>query len=243
VSRRLALVLLPLLLITAACGNDDGGGSGSSDTTDAKSDTTAAKADSAKDTALAEAVVLKLSDFPSGYTEGEPPSKDDEEEDPFGDCLSSDAKALDEDTTGEAESPDFSRGETTTVSSFATVFNSESSAEKAMDVVASDELKECFDRFVTEEIKANAGDTEGVTFGDVELKDTSFPDTGEETNALQFVIPISAAGTDITFYVDLVFFRQDRTVAGLFLGDLGKPFPSADAATLAKKMAGRMQAA
>lgn len=241
--RRLASVLLlPFLLGAAACGSDGDGGSGSSDTTAASSETTKAEGGSADDQAVADAVILELSDLPSGYTEGEAPSED-EEEDPFGDCLSAEGKQLDDATTGDAESPDFARGETTTVSSFATVFADEGSAEKAMELVASDELKACFDTIVTEEIKSSAGETEGVTFGDLVLKDASFPKVGEETSALQFVVPISAAGTDVTFYVDLVFFRQDRVVAGLFLGDLGKPFPSGEASTLAGKMAGRMKAA
>ncbi len=188
--------------------------------------------------------MLKLTDFPSGWTEDEAtPEEESSANDPIDKCFGGEGKTLDENTSAEADSPDFSRGETTTVSSFSAVLKAEKDAEEAMDLLASDTLKDCFNQALADELKATAGEDEGFTLGDVTLKDASFTKVGEETNALQFVIPISAPGVEVSFYAGLVFFRQDRVIGGLFLGNLESPFPSSEGEALAKKMAARMKAA
>jgi hypothetical protein len=242
VARRLVLLLLPALLVLGACGSDDsGGGAGATTTSAATDDAGAGEKD---DQALADDVVLKLADFPSGWTEDEAtPEDEDSANDPIDKCFGGEGKTLDENTSAEADSPDFSRGETTTVSSFSAVMKEEKDAEAAMDILASAKLKDCFNQALEEEIKASAGEDEGFTLGDVTLKNASFAKVGEETTALQFVIPISAPGVEVSFYADLVFFRQDRVIGGLFLGNVNTPLASAEGEALAKKMVTRMKAA
>ena len=225
-ARRLVLLLLPALLVFGACG-DDGGGSSSGD-----------------DQTVADDVVLKLADFPSGWTEDEAkPEEEDSANDPIDKCFGGEGKTLDENTSAEADSPDFSRGETTTVSSFSAVMKEEKDAEAAMDILASAKLKDCFNQALEEEIKASSGEDEGFTLGEVTLKNASFAKVGDETTALQFVIPISAPGVEVSFYADLVFFRQGRVIGGLFLGNVTTPLASAEGEALAKKMVTRMKAA
>ncbi len=239
-ARRLLILLLPAVLALGACGDDGGGGGGSSDATT----TTEASAGAADDTKLAEAVVLKLDDFPSGWTEDEATPEDPTgEDDPIDKCFGGEGKELDENTSAEADSPDFSRGETTSVSSFSAVMKAEKDAESAMDLMRSQTLKDCFNQALEEELKSTAGENEGFTLGEVTLKNASFAKVGEETSALQFVIPISAPGVEVSFYADVVFFRQDRVIGGLFLGNLDSPFDSAQGEGLAKKMVARMKAA
>jgi hypothetical protein len=218
-------LLLPALLALGACG---GGGSG---------------ANAADDKKLADAAVLKLADFPSGWTEGPPPDDTDEADDPFTKCLGSEAKQLDANTSGEAESAEFSRGEGTTANSFVAVLKSEDNAKSAIDIMRSQKLKDCFNDSVGEEIEASAGAEEGVTIGDISLKESSFAKVGDEATALQLSVPISAEAIEITFYADVVFFREGRSIGGLFLGNLESPFPSAEAESLAKKMQARLKAA
>jgi hypothetical protein len=219
-------LLLPALLALGACG--DGGSSG---------------ANAADDKKVADAAVLKLTDFPSGWTEGPPPDETDDANDPFTKCLGSEAKELEANTSAEAESADFERGEGTTASSFVAVLKSEDNGTSAMDVLGSQKLKDCFNQALADELETTAGAEEGVTIGEATLKEASFGTVGDETVAMQLSVPVSAEAIEIVFYADLVFFREGRSIGGLFLGNLETPFPSSEGQELAKKMAARMKAA
>jgi hypothetical protein len=233
------ILLLPALLAFGACGDD------SKESSSGATTTAADEASSGEDDQkIADAVVLKLADFPSGWTEDEAtPEEEDSANDPIDKCFGGKGKTLDENTTAEADSPDFSRGETTSVSSFSAVMKSEKDAEETMDILASDTLKDCFNQALADELKATAGEDEGFSLGDVTTKSASFTKVGEETTALQFLIPISAPGVEVSFYADLVFFRQDRVIGGLFLGNLESPLASSEGEALARKMVTRMKAA
>jgi hypothetical protein len=232
------VLLLPLLLAAGACGDDSGDSASDTTTT-----TAAAKSSEASDDEqLAADVVLRLADLPSGYTEDEATPDEQDEGDPVDQCLGDEAAELDAATTAEADSPDFSRGETTTVGSDAAVLKEERDAEQAMDLISSDTFKQCLDAAVVEELKSGTGE-EGVTFGDVSLEDASFANVADETKALQFSVAIQAEGQEFPFYVDIVVFRAGRVVASLTLANLGEPYPASVGVDLARKMAARAKAA
>jgi hypothetical protein len=234
---------LPLLTVflLAGAGLAACGGGSDDDASSEGSDTTASKADDQK---RADGIVLTLADFPSGWTqdESDDDESDDEEENPLDACMGEEAAELESAQTAEADSPDFSRGESTTAGSFSSVLETEADAEKGMRLLRSDRMKECLDQAFTDELGKQTG-LEDVEIGDVTVEQASFPNVAEETAALQFVIPITVEAESVNFYADFVFFRQDRVLAGMFMTDVGEPFSSSEAEALARTMAARMKAA
>jgi hypothetical protein len=238
--RRRWIPLLTVLLLAVAgvtsCGGDDDSGSGDDQ------DESSTKAADANDQELADRIVLKLSDFPSGWTEDDSTDEDDDDEDPLADCLGEESDELTDAETAEAESPDFSRGEATTASSLVSLLKTEPDAERGMELIRSEKLKQCLNEAMDKELRTQTGE-EGVEIGEVSLKNSSFPNVADETAALQMQVPITVQGSTVSFYADIVFFREGRIVAGLMVADVGQPFPSAEAEALARKLAGRMKAA
>ena len=249
--RRRFVLAVAILMLFAACGDDEG----SSSLKDEKTATTEAdeKSELNKDDQdLADRVVLTLDDFPSGWTAGEEDpdeetdseDEEDDEDDPLEQCLGSDqADELEDATTGEGESPEFSRGETTQAGSFSVVLEGATPAKKGFDILASSKFQGCLE----DEMKAQLEDTndpdapaeEQVSFGEITTKRASFARVGDQTAAFQIVMPFAAGGQELTFYADFAFFREGRVIGGLFFLNLGEPLDSDTEHQLAEAMAKR----
>jgi hypothetical protein len=237
--RSLALLLVCALVLAGCGGGDDGDGAGDATTTVADGE----GQESGDDDALAEEAVLQLSDFPPGWTEGEAPDEDDsDEDDTFDACpeLQAESEEIEEFETAEAESPQFSRGETTFVDSTVTVWEDEDAAERAFALFERDDVTDCLALAAKEGIEEEAG--EALEVGQPVARESSAPDAGDEAIAFQITLPVTAEGTELVFYLDLLAVRGGRAGALLSLVNLGQPFDGALAQQLAETIAERMAA-
>ncbi len=154
------------------------------------------------DLARAREANLKLSDFPPGWGSFRLLT-------PFDLCpkVTPNLSALT--ATGEAESPIFLTGETTAAASRSTVYATAGQARTVFEKEAVRAVIDC--------IADDARDDEGTTVQSV--GPFSFPRLGHQTRAFRLVV----ADPNAITYLDLVCFRQDRTVVRLLFTAAGGP--------------------
>ena len=224
-SLAVASALLAIAFLGVGCGGGDEGGERT------QSDTTAAETViNDDDQALAEAIVLGLDDFPTGWRAEAP----EENEGSIEDCGTFDFSDMT--VTGRAESDEFASGNVSTVSSLALVF--EEDAGSAFQQVASDDTAECLRDFIERRVKEDP--PEGVTFGEISVGEISFPMVGEQSRAYEVVIEAEADGLSPNVYADLVFINVGRSLALLYFIDALTPFDNDMKVELSKKVASRM---
>lgn len=213
----------------AACG-----GGGDDDDDGAATDRTG----SAADEELADALLLVAADLPGEFEEQAADDPGDDEDDPFDRCLGEDAGKLDE-TTAEADSPDFETDESL-ASSSAAVFASDADAREALDVLRSDDLTECFQDAITEGIRGEAS-ADGDELPDlaVALSDLDFADVGDELVSFRAAISFAVQGQEIEFPFDLIFVRVGRGIGLYAFAGFGAPFPADDAEAAVEAAVGR----
>jgi hypothetical protein len=232
---RLLLAIALLCVAVSACG---GGG----DSNDESSRLQVAIDQEAQ--ALAESMLLQLTDFPDGWRAGEPSEEDEEGDEAFRDCVGVDFS--DFTVVGEARSDDFAMGETATASSDAKVFETEGMAADAIarfaDAFDSAEADACMSDFLGE------FEDESVEVTGAEVGELSFiPPSGvDDAEAWQVVINVEgkagsqAEGVSATGYVDLVQLRSGAGISEVTTVDVFSPFDAELRDQLVAAVAGRM---
>lgn len=224
ITKLLAAILFASLAVLAACGDDD------------DAPTATPTADANAESALAESLLLDVNDFPTGWAEG---PADDEEPSPFDRC---DDKAPSKGRTGEAETGEFSEGDSKEVQHSVAVFTSAADAAASLDEVRA--LGEC----LADVVNKGELDDEEAEFTDGVFGDLSFPTFGDKTNAYRLEVHIDAKneegpGSEGTLYLDIAFVTEGRLAFFVQVSDVFSPFDSAMFEDLVEKAHAKLEAA
>lgn len=191
-----------------------------------------------------ESMLLTLSDFPDGWRAGAPDEEDEESEAAFRECAGVDYSAFT--IIGEAQSDDFTMGETTEASSEAEVFESAEMAAASVDEFtrgfAADEADACMSEYLGE------FEDDEVEITETEVGELSFtPPSGvDDASAWQVVVTVEgkpgteAAGVSVPVYVDFVLVRTGAETAAVSTVDILTPFDSELRDELVAAVVGRM---
>lgn len=228
--------------------------SGASGTTAAPAATTAAPASSdvAHDKALGEAAILRLSDFPSGWT-STPATTDNSsaaEDQKLATCLGVSVSEINREGPADVKSPDFNEPAGSSGPGNAQVSGGvgyEASADKinsSFKLFAGDKMAPCLNSVLSQvfadAIKKSGGDTSQVTVGNSTVAKFDFPTVGDNTVAYRVTVPISAAGQSLTAYVDFVVATKGRAGFDESFENLGTPFSADLEGTLMRAVEGRL---
>jgi hypothetical protein len=194
-----------------------------------------------EDQQRAEDAVLRLSDLPTGFEWTSTPSEEDDDGDDV-DCLEDiEYDFSDLTVTGDADSDDFET-DVLQVSSDVTVYQeveqAQAALERVMAIAGGEELVGCLEDAM-EEAAAEESETT-IEFGDVSGGEVSYPEVGEQTEAVEFEIPFEVEGLAASAFMEIVAIREERAVGGIFLFSFGEPFPPTESERLARVLAGRL---
>jgi hypothetical protein len=230
-----AVLGLVAVLLFAGCGDDKDDNETSTPTTTLSQ----AQLDKQK----AQRINLTAPDLP-GYAQ-DPPDPSSESSPEFeaaaNACANNNpvfvALATDSDARG-ATSPDFSKGETVTVSSSVTFAETEDQARTTMTEVGAASFPACFSRAFTAEIRTEP------TYSNVSVTTTKLPaiTAGDQSLGYRVVVKFRTEGTNLTANFDMTLIRVGRAVASVDAYSLTTPFPAAERLRLATLVAGRMAA-
>lgn len=223
IALRRALLVLILGLAVGGCGD------GQDDTAAERpaAETSSPERDARADRARAQASVLRLDDFPSGWRgESSQEGADDENE-----CLD---LSEEYDIAAEAESDTFVNGDTTQALSGAAVFRSEDDARSAFEALTDPEVARC----MADLIEREADDDAVVT-------DTSFGalrtvGSGDESEGQQLVVTVESDGVEVDVFLDWISVRSGPVVSVLMFQDVLSPFDVGLEEELVTTVASRM---
>jgi hypothetical protein len=239
-ARLTLLALASVLVIVSGCGGGDDS-SGDVATMPASTAEGGATSSTATTTSISEgqaeelatSMLLRLSDFPTGWR-AQPPS--DEEG-----CAGLEEVTERFDALGKAESDDFVQGEATEAGSGAGLFGDEKTAMDALnyveETIQSEEFRDCINDFLREQ------SDEDVTFDEVQVGQVSFPSFGDRSSAWQVVIPAQSEGLSLTVYLDVVYIVRSRAFSSLLFADFLTPFDEQLRTDLARVVSRRMDEA
>jgi hypothetical protein len=198
----------PFLVVAAtvvACGG------GSSNNGNASSPKTRTAATVPADERLAETSLLKLDDFPNGWT-----AKDSKEDNEDGACAAvNDAKHA---VSGRASSPDFAHGGNTTATQAIYVYRTVGEARRYFGPLAGAELRDCFRKEFKKAFESD-NPTAGVKYGDISTGELKVEPAGDENAAARFEIPVETKGIDVYIYIDVVVARTGRALSIMLFSD------------------------
>lgn len=212
----------PVIAVVLALGATACGGGGGTDTRAAKREIDPASQEQAK------SMVLRLSDFPTGWRASRP-SSDEAGQKTFRKCLGVDYS--DVTLRADANSKDFANGESTTASSEIQITADEADASQGFKhlsrAMGGSAVADCVRHAVADAMPA------GYDVGDVDFGALSFtrPSGIDEARAWQALVPIdvtsgAAKGMSVSAYIDVVFLRKGRVVASVRDSDVITPFDS-----------------
>jgi hypothetical protein len=220
--RALALLAVPVLVFASigCSGGSDSGDSGGTDDSDASSPTDAP----IDETALAQAMLLVLEDFPTGWAEDKSDLQDDEES-PFDECDT--GPEIPPGRTGRAETGDFSDDSSSDISETVAVFADVESLSQEWDAVFSPSRADCFVG-VVEDGKVN---TDEVEYSDAAVSEVSFPSFGDRSYAQRVemrykLLGETGFGSEGSVFIDVVSVMVGRVVFSLEASDVLSPFDS-----------------
>ena len=241
---RVGLVLV-LFTGVSACGGGDGdesssGGSSSNGASSVEIDAAAQE--------RAKAVVLQLSDFPTGWRASAPEDEDEGGAAKLRECIGVDYSELTR--TGEADSQDFAKSQAEAFST-AAVFADEAQASAWMDEytsgMTSSGVEDCFQETIEESV-SESGES-GFKLGEVDVGQLSFtsPANVDEASAWQLAVPVeitSGAGKGLSpnVYIEFVVLREGDTAAVVQTEDVLTEFDPQLREQLVAAVAGRMTA-
>jgi hypothetical protein len=180
---------------------------------------------------LVKSMLLRLSDFPTGWR-GEPPDDSDEG------CSGIEKLSDRYDLLAKADSDDFAQGESTRAHSTSSLFPDEEAARDALNYVEgsiqSERYRDCLVDFFR---------GEDLTVGDLTVGQVSFPKLGDRSSAWEIVAPLESEGVSVTAFYDIVFIRTGTALSVIFFGDTFTPFDEAMREQLGRRVAERMDAA
>lgn len=226
-------------MLAGACGDDGDGDAGTAadettTTSSSVAEETATSAPEAPADPQLDALVLRLSDFPAGWT-SEPADEDEEAEqtgEEVEDCLGIE---VDDDERPEADSPEFSQGQLTQVSSSVSLAPDAASVDAEFAVLQGPRLLDC----MRQEFDAAAGGDAELAFAPSTAERLDFPDVGDGTVASRLTTAVTVGGQQIPIYADLVFVRKGLAELSFSFVNAGEPFPAALAADLVAKVLAR----
>ncbi|MDP9071304.1 MAG: hypothetical protein M3N68_08470 [Actinomycetota bacterium] len=238
-------VAVTMLLV--ACGGGDSSDDKDRATTTAPTTTTTTIPPPAEDKARAERIVLTAADVP-GF-KADPPDAEEEEAagdsayEAFARCVNNNPLATaGDDDPREAESPDFSKGETETVSSSATFAEKEEIASALLTDLTAPAFAGCFDSALAKIFEAELGAAAAA----VKVSTTPLPAQalGDQSVAYRSVVTVpTGRSSRTTFNIDSTFIRKGRAVGVLVVMRQGSPFRDSERMRLASLMATRMASA
>ena len=205
------------LLVGSGCGGDDDG-----DGRRATRDIQAAAQ------ARAESLVLKRSDFTQGWRASPPEQEDEGAGEEFRRCVGVDFSEFT--VTGEADSDEFSMGNSLRVSSDARVVDTE---RDAVDAVAEftrgfhrRTTNDCLGRLIAEAIKESSD--RNVEVGEVEVRQLSVAVPAvEQAQGWEIAIPIEVQGSSTTVLLEYTLLREGNEVVSVQAQDVGRrPTPA-----------------
>jgi len=221
--RRLVLVVAGASLLLAACGGSGSTSAGSSTTTSSGSSAstgTSGASNRAADKAASSAAVLKLSDFPSGWTSTprssntSVPAVDKQ----LAQCLHVSVSLLDSSDPSNVDSPDFNGPNNATVDDSVSFAANQGQAQQAFTVLSEPQAPQCLSTALNSYVQysiahpTSSSDTlpAGTTFGQVTAASLSFPTIGDKSVAYRVTIPVTAEGQQIAIYVDFIVSGKGR---------------------------------
>jgi hypothetical protein len=230
---------LAAVLAFGACGDDE---DSASSTTTAPPATTTTLSQIQLDEAKAQRIVLSATDLP-GYTQDPPDSSADspEFEAAANACVNNNplivALGTDTDPRG-ATSPDFSKGDTVTVTSSVTFGDTEDAARSVMTDLNAASFPACFSRAFTTELRKD------TTNSNVSVTTTKLPaiNVGDQSVGYRTVARFRTQGTNVVLNVDFTFIRVGRAFGSIQDLQATTAFPEAERLRLATALAGRMAA-
>ncbi len=229
----LALVAAVALLVGCGGGDDDS----------APPEGTAAPAATPtpeQDRERAGRIVLTAADLP-GYTESTSPEEDDEEIDrAFAGCVQNDPVLTAEEPTDPrtVEGKDFDKSEEQSVSSKATIAETEEQAQAALTQLRNQTVLECLEGAVRRELGASLGPE--VTLQSINVSALPVATVGDETVGIRIAATLAAQGQTARVTSDVTVMRRGRAVAFLSTNGVGTPFSNSERDALAQRMAERM---
>lgn len=230
--RRAAACLLVLAALAAGCakGSDDDAGT-------AKTKQTTGS-DRQADEAAARKMLLTITDFPTGW-KADPASgsqggggsssgaPDDERiQTQLADCLHVDPSQFGDKGHPKAESPDFSNADDT-ASVEVTFTPSDGDASRSLAILQRPEAPGCVSQVFKEVFSRQMqGEDvpEGIQVGEPVVDRAPLRDLGDDAAAFRVTIPISAAGVQLSAYLDMAFVRVGRIGITALFESTGKPF-------------------
>jgi hypothetical protein len=236
-----AVLGLAAVLLLGGCGDDKDDASSAPTTTVAPA-TTTTLSQAQLDKQKAQRVVLTVADLP-GYTVDPPdPSADSPEfEAAANACVNNNpvivSLGTDNDPRG-ASSPDFSKGDTLTVSSSVTFAETEDQARTALADLNVASFPACLSRAFTAELRKDPA------FTNVSVTTTKLPaiTAGDQSIGYRVVGKFRTQGTNATVNIDFTFVRVGRAVGNIEDLSVTTAFPAAERLRLATLIAGRMAA-
>lgn len=172
----------------------------------------------------AEAMVLQLSDFPTGWR-GSAPEEADREG--FRKCVGTDLSGFTK--IGDASSQDFAKGDSTSASSEAIVYKDEQQAIDAFSEISdglnSADAEDCFQNIVEENVRNQSTGNDQFRIGEVDVGQLNLTQPGvEDFSAWQVVIPVEITsgvgeGFAPNVYIEFVGLRQGNAVASVSTQD------------------------
>ena len=245
---RVPLTTAACALLAAACTSKASTTTSSSAASSTSS--SAVSQDVAADKALAQAALLKLSDFPTGWTSTPSTSNQGSQaiDKQLMSCLHVSPQFLDSNNPTNVDSPDFSDANGNTASNSVTYEASASTVQSQFAILTSSTFVPCVQAAVNAEIlyaiqhPSNPSDTvpSGLTFGNPTVAQMSFPTLGDQTVAYRVTVPIMYQGLSPDAYVDFVAIQKGRAVAVMTFEGVATPFDSSMAEQLSTLTVGRL---
>jgi hypothetical protein len=225
-----ARLLVPALVSTASFAVA-GCGSSSDDTkTLTVSSTSAAQASTATasrattptvdkeaDQQIAAAALLKLSDFPPGWTAS--PREDDEDDDSLLNCGG--LRDQWEKRSGRAQTPDFAHGNEAEASNSVLIFPDDAPARAYIDAMTQQEVLDCITKGLQDSIEDTS--SEDLEIGDVKTSQLRVPDRGDDSVGVRIEIPITAQSIDLTASADITLVRVGRALTAVVVYGIFSP--------------------
>jgi hypothetical protein len=183
---------------------------------------------------LAEAMLLTLADFPTGWAE-EPDIK---EESPFDECELKETGGR----TGRAQTGDFSNNASASISQSLGVYKTPEDVSARLDQIKSGDWSDC----LLEVIEDGGLDDDEVTFSSPSVSPISFPTIGDETVPIRLEIRYEQVGetgfgSEGSVFLDLISVRVDRVGFTITGNDVLSPYDAAELEAYARKAEARVR--
>lgn len=193
-----------------------------------------------RDRAIGSLALLRLSDFPTGWTSQPRQSKSSTEpqlDESVARCMGVNPAALKARSSAEVESPKFSEGQKEATNQVA-VEPSIVAAQKRLARFQLPQAPSCLQSAISAAVEyrlhhAREKLPSGVSIGSPTVAQMSFPRIGDQGVAYRVTIMLKSTA-NVTFYIDLVAFRKGRVYVSMSFRDILSPFNGAEEERLTK---------